>query len=71
MKSGVVKSGDMGFGKFEFSWVALSGEAVDMRSAGVGQSHHLGAFVECLTGCVVDGLADDFHVIVVFDKDYL
>ncbi len=37
--------------------VAFGCESVDMRAAGVGQSHYLGAFVEGFTCGVVDSTA--------------
>ncbi len=42
--------------------VALGGQAVDHRAAGVGESHHLGALVERLARRVVDRRAEDAHV---------
>ena len=46
-------------------------EAVDVRSAGVGQAHYLGAFVECFACGVVDGAAENLHVVVASYEDYL
>ena len=41
--------------------IALPGQAVDHRTARVGQSHHLGALVERFARGVVDRRADDLH----------
>ena len=42
--------------------VALLGQAVDHRSARVGESHHLGALVERFACGIVDRRADDAHL---------
>ncbi len=61
----------MGLGKAETLRIALGGQAVDMRTARIRQPHHLGTLVESLTSGIIDGLAEDLHVIIVPDKYYL
>ena len=41
--------------------IALLGQFVDYRAAGVGQSHHFGTLVEGFARGVVDRRADDLH----------
>ena len=55
----------------EGTGVALFGKAVYHRSAGVGQTHHLGAFVEGFACRVVDGLSYDFHFVIGLYTDDL
>lgn len=57
----VVVSLDMGPRETERLRIALPGQAVDHRTARVGQSHHLGALVERFARGVVDRRADDPH----------
>ena len=59
----VVEAGNMRFCKLKLRSVALGGETVDVRSAGVGQAHYFGAFVECFACGVVDGAAENLHVV--------
>lgn len=66
-----VVAGDVGAGEFEFLGVAFSGKAVDDGAAGVAQAHDFGAFVDGFARGVVDGLAEDCHLVVGFDFDYL
>ena len=61
----------MRFGEPEALRVALGGETVDMRAAGVGEAHHFCALVESFAGGVVDCLAEDFHVLVAAHEHYL
>ncbi len=58
----VVVALDAGPCEAERPGVALGGQAVDHRAAGVGESHHLGALVERLARRVVDRRAEDAHV---------
>lgn len=67
----VIETGDMWFCEFEPCWVSLGCEAVDVRAAGIRQTHHLGTLVEGLSGGIVDGATEDFHVIIVAHEDYL
>ena len=58
----VVESGDVWSGEPETQGVALRREPVDVGASWIGESHHLGALVECLSGGVVDGLSEYLHV---------
>ena len=61
----------MRFGELEPRGITFSGEPVDVRTAGIWQPHHFCAFVESLSGGIVDGLAYDFHIIVATDHHQL
>ena len=61
----------MRLGEFEAVGIAVGCVAVDMRAAGIGKTHHLGALVKRLAGRVVDGAPEYLHVVVVFHEDYL
>ena len=55
-------------GEFESGLnAAFGGKSVDDRAAGIGEAHHFGAFVESLSGSVIDGVADYLHVAVGAD----
>ena len=61
----------MGFGEFESEGVTFSGQTVNVRSAGVRETHNLGAFIEGFAGGIVDSLAEDFHFAGAFDPNNL
>ena len=61
----------MGFGELEAIGITGSGVAVDVRSAGIGKPHHLGTLVEGFAGSVVDGAAENLHIVVVLHEDNL
>ena len=44
--------------------IALVRQTIHDWATGITQSHHLGAFVESLSRCVVDRLADHLHIII-------
>ena len=60
----VVIAWDVGLGELECIRVSLSGQTVDDGAAGVAQFHHLGTLVDGFACGIVDGLADDFHILV-------
>lgn len=61
----------MGFGEAEALRIALGGQTVDVRPSGIGETHYLGALVERFAGGVVDGLAKNFHIVVVLYQNQL
>lgn len=67
----VVVAWDVWFGKGEGVGIALAGKLVDDGTSRIAQSHNLGAFVDGFASSIVDGLADDFHVLIALDKHYL
>ena len=67
----IVEPGDVGPCEAEGLRVALGGETVDVRAAGVGETHHLGALVEGFAGGIVDGASENLHVVVAAHEDNL
>ena len=61
-REGIVQLRNTGLCKLEGIGITLGRETVNMRTAGIGESHNLGALVECLARRVVDRFADDLHV---------
>ena len=58
-------------GEFESLRVALSCQTVDDRSARISESHDLRAFVDSLASSIVDGLSEDFHIVIGVYLHYL
>ena len=50
----------MRLGEGEAERIALGGEPVDHRAAGIAEPQHLGTLVECLPHRIIDRLADNF-----------
>ncbi len=61
----------MRLAEFKAICIAFLCELVDIRSAGIGQPHDFGAFVECFSGCIVVRLPDNLHFVKVFHDDNL
>ena len=66
-REGVVHPRDVRLSKFVSKRVALACEPVDDRTTGIAESHHLGTFVDSLSGRIVDGLSQHLHVVVSVD----
>ena len=60
----VIQSGNMRFAESKGFRISLAGKPVDNRSAGITQSHYLGAFVDGFTCSIINCLPQDFHVVV-------
>ena len=61
-REGVVEAVDVGSGEAEGLGVALLGQAVDDRTARIGESHHFGTLIEGFTRGVVNRRADNLHL---------
>src|SRR4051794_34010088 len=51
---------DLRRGKPHRLWVAMLGQPVNHRAAGISQAEQFGYFVESLAGCVIASVADIF-----------
>ena len=63
----VIEAVDVRFGEAEGLGIALSCESVDDGAAGVAESHHFRALVDGFACGVVDGLSQDFEIVVRVD----
>ena len=63
-RKAVVEARDVRLGKLIGVGIALTGEPVDNRTAGIAQAHHLRTLVDGLAGGIVDGLAENLHIVV-------
>ena len=57
--------------KGECLWIALGRQFVHHWAAGIRQANQFGHLVEGLAGCIVQGLAQHFHVVGTADLDQL
>ena len=60
----VIKTGNIRFGKFIGLGISLTGQFVYDGTTRIAQAHHLRTLVDSLSGCIVDGLAKHFHIII-------
>ena len=67
----VVESGNVGLAEGVGFGVSRTGQLVDDGAAGVTEAHDLGAFVHGFARGIVDGLAEDFHLVVAVHADDL
>ena len=67
----VVQPRNMRLCKMETVRVALLREPVHHRTSRIAQPHHLGTFVERLSDCIIDGLAENFEFQRTVDPDNL
>ena len=63
----VIEAVDVRFGEAEGLGVALSCETVDDGAAGIAESHHFRTLVDGFACRVVDGLSQDFEIVVRVD----
>ena len=61
----------MWFAKLKSLGIAFGSKAVDNRSAGIRQAHHLGALIKCFACRIVDGLTQHFHIVGRINLDNL
>ena len=61
----------MRFAQMKCLRVALLGQTVYDRTAGITQAHDLGTLVKCFTGSIVDGLPQHLHLVITIDPDNL
>jgi hypothetical protein len=61
----------MRFAETETPGIARLREPVDMRTARIRESHNFGAFVESLSGGIINGLAEYLHLISALHKHNL
>ena len=67
----IVKSGNVRLAELVSLGIALARQFVDDRSAGIAEAHDLGTFVHGFARGIVDGLAEDFHLVVAVHADDL
>ena len=67
----VVQTGNVRLGELEAQRIPLLGKAVDDRTSGIAEPHHLGTFVESLAHGIVDGLPQDLEIQRGIHLDYL
>lgn len=63
----VIEAVDVRFGEAEGLGIALSGKTVDDGAAWIAESHHFRTLVDGFACRVVDGLSQDFEIIVCVD----
>src|SRR5574344_1022504 len=67
----VVEVGYLRLGKLICMGIALTSQTIDYGSSGIAEPHHLRAFVDSLTGSIVDCLSEHLHVVVCVHLDNL
>ena len=67
----IVHTRNMRFRKLVGMRIALTGQPIDYGATRITQSHHLRAFVDSFTCCIIDGLSEHFHVVVGIHLDNL